>query len=596
MRGVSTPAKNALYVNIYQRFFFEREIRSACEPQFENVEYRLSPDYKKEVWEIRGTAYDKNARNDDNSDNARIGTYHFIINVRDKSAHFEKLAVEPAYRDQKFAKEVLASFVTLCKKHGITRIETEAVEDGVLAWTRYGFTPTQPQMSKIQGQLRQRFEAFTGSPWPENEELPKYGHQILNCVVRYDPEKYPDRKPEDAKIGIRTLETYQRDKVPYRNRADDGFKAVLDLQDQRIIKYLREDKRMLGVQFDRKLGTLTPKPPEHKQERRAEVPARSSAPRNEHDVPRMVPQMTTPENVENRIREPGRERENPLTTEAGNDPESGILCVVKRPGEAPEIVRCKDGRDMRALVGFLVDSRSFNRERSQEILVNDNFVAENLAPNVIHPTYSRYYELCGTVVVKGNDPDGNDRSLTQKEARQVCERLRELAVERVPQMTAEEISKQLKAMPERMSSWPGNTLLNYNLMSTTDVLCGIDPETKVGVPGGDLRKLLGNEDATRRVLAEVRELIPKLAVKAYDPSPENVVSVPASIDSVKRKVLISERFKSLNQGNEAGQDRNAEIAKRFVSAGRMERTTAYEAFSKEPPPQPPASEGPKMGF
>jgi hypothetical protein len=100
-------------------------------------------------------------------------------------------------------------------------------------------------------------------------------------------------------------------------------------------------------------------------------------------------------------------------------------CVVKHPGDAPKIVACDGPRD---LFDDAASCVPFNRAGSQLVFFDDAFVLKNLPPNIMHPTYRVYYELCGPVVIVGTDHDGDYRSLDEAEAEQVCFRLRELSV------------------------------------------------------------------------------------------------------------------------------------------------------------------------
>ena len=63
------------------------------------------------------------------------------------------------------------------------------------------------------------------------------------------------------------------------------------------------------------------------------------------------------------------------------------------------------------------------------MIFDDNFVGKGLAPNIMHPMYRKYYELCGPVVIVGCDRDGEYRSLEMEEAENVCVRLVELDVQ-----------------------------------------------------------------------------------------------------------------------------------------------------------------------
>jgi hypothetical protein len=149
-----------------------------------------------------------------------------------------------------------------------------------------------------------------------------------------------------------------------------------------------------------------------------------------------------------------------------------------------------------------------------------------LPPNVAHPLYSSYYELQGAVLVKGNDADDYDRSLTSEEADLVVGKLNNLAIERAPRVTVETIEEQLDGAP-----MTGRLLMDFD--SAIIMLSGMDPKATLAVPTGDVRNLLGNEDVLKRIFDEARKLSLELATRSSrEPREPNITPSP-SVDKEK---------------------------------------------------------------
>ncbi len=107
-----------------------------------------------------------------------------------------------------------------------------------------------------------------------------------------------------------------------------------------------------------------------------------------------------------------------------------LTAVVKEPGEPARIVYLTP-ENLRRFIGDATDERPFNMLGTQAVVFDDHFVAKGLAPNIMHPMYRSYYELCGPVVIVGVDrASGGWRSLDTREAQQIVARLGELAVSR----------------------------------------------------------------------------------------------------------------------------------------------------------------------
>lgn len=107
---------------------------------------------------------------------------------------------------------------------------------------------------------------------------------------------------------------------------------------------------------------------------------------------------------------------------------SDRLGVLKHPGEAPEIVRLREG-DERFIIGDVAEHRPFNMLGTQQVAFDENFIAKGLAPNIMHPMYRSYCELRGPVVIVGVDREtGDPRSLEPREAQQIVAKLGELSI------------------------------------------------------------------------------------------------------------------------------------------------------------------------
>lgn len=93
-----------------------------------------------------------------------------------------------------------------------------------------------------------------------------------------------------------------------------------------------------------------------------------------------------------------------------------MKCVKKEPGRYATII---DVSHPTEVFEDVCSFSPYNLQNTLQFCYDANFAAKRLEPNIVHPRYPGYYEICGDVVVFRGDGTRN-RSLTTIEATQIC--------------------------------------------------------------------------------------------------------------------------------------------------------------------------------
>jgi len=90
-----------------------------------------------------------------------------------------RLDVDEYYQYGGYAKSLLAASFTLYKRLGVAYVELDAVGDGLLVWSKFGWSLHGPSISEVHSEIVYSYSQLHAERPPDDFALPLYGPDLL---------------------------------------------------------------------------------------------------------------------------------------------------------------------------------------------------------------------------------------------------------------------------------------------------------------------------------------------------------------------------------------------------------------------------------
>lgn len=93
-----------------------------------------------------------------------------------------RLDVDPYFQDRGYSKQLLKASFALYQRIGVVYVEMDAVQDGVLVWSRLGWSTHGSGIALVQDEIVQTYRAIHGVPPPPTFAISQFGPDVYDLV------------------------------------------------------------------------------------------------------------------------------------------------------------------------------------------------------------------------------------------------------------------------------------------------------------------------------------------------------------------------------------------------------------------------------